>query len=448
MQIACSRAKAWFAAILFLSFTCLSAHAQKVIHVPADSPSIQDALFSASDGDTVLVSPGRYFGGIFFPDRNITVQSTDGPAVTIIDAGSGGSAISFNFLQSQHIVLQGFTITNGFGFNGGGGILIQGSSPTIDGNIITANQGCGGGGIATVQSSAIIRNNVISNNISANCFPPQGGGGVRIVGTGNVQLLNNTITGNQQQNGGDGGGVMADQLANALISGNIIQGNSAGGNGGGVVIGSSPVLLNNVITGNTASQGGGVYAFANQGQPAFVNNTIADNSAALGTQLYIDAADANVEIANNLLVDFTGSGAVFCGTTAGQIPVFDHNDVFSVQSSSGSPAPAYTGACPDTTGTNGNLQADPNFVDHLGGNFHLQPGSVALDAGNNLAPNLPVTDVEGNPRLAASNSATCSGIVDLGAYEMVAATNGTAFLNPNSISFGNDFIGRLPARSR
>ena len=211
--------------------------------------------------------------------------------------------------------------------------------------------------------------------------------------------------------------MMADQFANALISGNIIQGNSAGGNGGGVVIGSSPVLLNNVITGNTASQGGGVYAFANQGQPAFVNNTIADNSAGVGTQLYIDAADGNVEIANNLLIDFTGSGAVFCGSTSGQIPVFNHNDVFSVQSSTGAAAPAYTGACPDTTGTNGNLQADPNFVDHVSGNFHLQPGSVALDAGDNLAANLPVTDVEGNPRLAASNSATCSGIVDLGAYE-------------------------------
>ena len=441
MQIACGRAKSWVIAIILLSFTCVSAVAQTIIHVPADSPSIQDALFSANDGDTVLVSPGRYFGGIFFPDRNITLQSTDGPAVTIIDGGSGGPAVNFNFLQSQHIVLKGFTITNGFGFNGGGGILIQGSSPTIDGNIITANQGCGGGGIATVQSSAIIRNNVISNNMSANCFPPQGGGGVRIVGSGNVQLLNNIITGNQQQNGGDGGGVMADQFANALISGNIIQGNSAGGNGGGVVIGSSPVLLNNVITGNTASQGGGVYAFANQGQPAFVNNTIADNSAGVGTQLYIDAADGNVEIANNLLIDFTGSGAVFCGSTSGQIPVFNHNDVFSVQSSTGAAAPAYTGACPDTTGTNGNLQADPNFVDHVGGNFHLQPGSVALDSGDNLAANLPVTDVEGNPRLAASNSATCSGIVDLGAYELVAATNGSAFLNPNSVLFGSQFIG-------
>ena len=157
MQIACGRAKSWVVAIIFLSFTCLSAVAQTIIHVPADSPSIQDALFSANDGDTVLVSPGRYFGGIFFPDRNITLQSTDGPAVTIIDGGSGGPAVNFNFLQSQHIVLKGFTITDGFGFNGGGGILIQGSSPTIDGNIITANQGCGGGGIAQVQSSAIIQ---------------------------------------------------------------------------------------------------------------------------------------------------------------------------------------------------------------------------------------------------------------------------------------------------
>ncbi|HEY2911899.1 MAG TPA: hypothetical protein VGK21_00945, partial [Candidatus Angelobacter sp.] len=40
--------------------------AQKIIHVPADVPNIQTAVFSAQNGDTVLVAPGVYFESIAF----------------------------------------------------------------------------------------------------------------------------------------------------------------------------------------------------------------------------------------------------------------------------------------------------------------------------------------------------------------------------------------------
>jgi len=36
------------------------------IHVPADQPSIQAAINAAQDGDTVIVSPGRYLEHIDF----------------------------------------------------------------------------------------------------------------------------------------------------------------------------------------------------------------------------------------------------------------------------------------------------------------------------------------------------------------------------------------------
>jgi hypothetical protein len=59
----------------------------------------------------------------------------------------------------------------------------------------------------------------------------------------------------------------------------------------------------------------------------------------------------------------------------------------------------------------GNLDADPLFVDGPGGDLRLSSAtSPAFNAGNNAAPNLPATDLDGNPRIAA-------GAVDMGAYE-------------------------------
>jgi Right handed beta helix region len=288
MQIACRRAKVLFVSLLFVFSFVVIAPAQSTIHVPADVPSIQQAIFQANNGDVVLVSPGTYFEVLNFQGKAITVQSTDGPAVTIIDAQNSFSAVSFTNGEGPGAVLRGFTVTHGFGSQEGGGIEIVNGSPTIDGNVITANQACSGSGISANGSSSVISNNTISNNSTSACTPPQGGAGIRIVGAGNVHLLNNTITGNQITNGGNGGGVVVDVLAAPLVSGNLIQNNSTVGNGGGIAVNSSALLVNNVIANNSAATGGGIYSLLNQAQPSFLNNTVAGNSANQGTQLFID----------------------------------------------------------------------------------------------------------------------------------------------------------------
>ena len=72
--------------------------------------------------------------------------------------------------------------------------------------------------------------------------------------------------------------------------------------------------------------------------------------------------------------------------------MFAFNNVFSASGT------AYGGICPDQTGNNGNISADPLFVDPVHGKYHLQPGSPAIDAGDNTAPNLPGTDCERNTK--------------------------------------------------
>lgn len=75
-----------------------------------------------------------------------------------------------------------------------------------------------------------------------------------------------------------------------------------------------------------------------------------------------------------------------------------------------------SGWVPDTgTDGGGNLDANPLFVDVLAGNVRLGTGSPAVDSGDDTAPNLPATDLDGNPRIIG-------GAVDMGAYELEVAT--------------------------
>jgi hypothetical protein len=62
---------------------------------------------------------------------------------------------------------------------------------------------------------------------------------------------------------------------------------------------------------------------------------------------------------------------------------------------------------PTFAGVNGNIQADPKFVDSGNGDFHLQSGSPAIDAGTSAGA--PSVDFDGLLR--------SDGRIDIGAYE-------------------------------
>src|SRR4051812_24854050 len=81
-------------AALVFALCSTAAFAQKTINIPADYPTIQAGINAASNGDTVLVAPGTYFENIDFKGKGITVTSSNA-AVTTIDGGSKGPAVSF-----------------------------------------------------------------------------------------------------------------------------------------------------------------------------------------------------------------------------------------------------------------------------------------------------------------------------------------------------------------
>ena len=396
------------------------------IRVPSDQPTIQAAIDVANNHDTVLVAPGTYFEHIDFRGKAITVTSESGPQVTIIDAGNTDPVVRFTSREGRDSVLNGFTLQNGrtnFGGGGappdGGGIVINSSSPKITNNVITNNHASRGSGIGIVFGSPLIQLNTITDNINDVTFGG-GGGGILISGEGSAEILDNVIS-NNVNNGGGGGIYIPGAGATPIIKRNVIKGNNVlGGQGGGIymVNNSSPLIVQNIITGNQASNGGGIYwAVPGTGVrgPILVNNTIADNNATTnGSGIFADGADDQVELTNNIIVAKPGQAGLHCGNFDGHIdPIIRFNNIFSAGGM------AYGGSCSDKTGTDGNISLDPLFTNPTQGDYHLQQGSPSIDAGDNQAPNLLDTDLDGNTRILDGDG-DGTATIDMGVDEFLA----------------------------
>ncbi|MEW6609297.1 MAG: choice-of-anchor Q domain-containing protein, partial [bacterium] len=339
------------------------------LYVPGSYTTIQSAIDAAITGDTVWVADGIYTGtgnkDLIWSGKHITVRSINGAEYCIIDCqNSGRGFYFFNTGQNTNDVIMGFTIKNGYvsgnwPYNCGAGIYCSFSSPSITNNIITGNNTSNGfgGGIYYYQSSPSITNNIITRNTAA------GGGGIY----GDMSSFPSTITNN------------------------IITGNTSAWHGGGIeCYKCSSSITNNIITGNTAysydewgiyGDGGGIYCY--QSSSSITNNIITGNIANRGGGIYCDSASS-----------------------------IGYNDSWSN-------SPQNYDGISDQTGINGNISADPQFIE--GGDYHLQASSPCIDAGSNTAPAIPSTDKDGNLRIV-------KGIVDMGAYEFQDTPSSTSIL--------------------
>ncbi len=419
--------------------------AQSTINVPGDQATIQGAINAATNGDTVLVAPGTYFENINFNGKAVTVTSSAGAAQTIIDGGQKGPVVIFSSGEGPHSVLNGFTVQDGTALfssqYSGAGIYINAASPRITNNVVENNTGCAGTGvgIAVWSASPTIQGNTIKNNSRVGGCSGGYGGGIAVIYSGSAQIISNLIINNSMWNGNGGGialfGAGTPSVENNLIVGNVASGGSSAQGGGLWLVDTSGIIAQNVIYGNLVSnsnspQGSGIYlSIAAGGTPALINNTIiGDPSVTLGSAVYAYGTDSGITFYNNILVGPNGQNAVYCDPlNVGYAPVFTNNDAFS---NSGT---GLAGACSGQGGQNGNISVDPLFV-NAASDFHLQPTSLAIDAGTNAAPNLPPTDFGGNPRILDGNN-DCVSTVDMGAYELVRSAN-VSFLT-NTLGFAS-----------
>ena len=206
--------------LLLLSALLSSAAFSQTITVKQDGTggftTIQAAVDSAENGDTVLVWPGIYFENINFNGKNIVLGSlllTTGDEsykyTTIIDGDNKGSCVLVNNSETN-AELTGFTLQHGSGnkmwwdttFIQGGGVLLDNVTIEINNCLIKNNKAGHGGGIYCYNHSSLTLSKVtITNN-----YVTGTGGGLSIAAHANVTFdsvnrcniyLNYAVRGNE-----------------------------------------------------------------------------------------------------------------------------------------------------------------------------------------------------------------------------------------------------------
>ena len=316
-----------------------------------------------------------------------------------INSGSGATIIG-NHVQRNHA-------------ERGAGIFL-GSGPggpiEIAHNLIENNQATASGGLELSSLFNVhIHHNIIRNN-QATTFA----GGISDVFNGDSVIIEqNNIEGNQA--GTDGGGIYV-QFSDSTVRQNIIRNNIAMADGGGLYYSQAHgKLRENWIMHNSAQGRGGAMAISRLPQVTiptalFAENNVIANNSSTWEAVYI--LDQNVQSTYWTLVNNGSYGL----TASGNSTVTMTNSIVTGHTVAGLNGPItadhilfHSNASQCTGGAlcTNIVTGDPRFVNPLQGDYHLDSGSSALNAGINAGV---LMDVDGEER------PLCGGF-DLGADE-------------------------------
>jgi F-box protein 11 len=241
----------------------------RVLTVPGEFPTIQQAIQNARDGDKILVRPGTYQGGIVI-DKNIILEGQEGAGVTRIVSTSDQKGIVV--LRTLGGVIRGFGISGGKAgisleaasnvcieqneiFNNvGPGIELSGKTVelgreaqqvTIVNNVIRNNVGYG------IVATELLRGQILANQIMDIAASPDGsaGYGVSVVRGSRVEIRGNSIQRTRSH------GLYTAGITELKITENEIRGapTAPGASpAAGIVVGSGTVGA--LVTDNTLSE--------------------------------------------------------------------------------------------------------------------------------------------------------------------------------------------------
>ena len=399
--------KRWsfFCACLLLITPCKAVTITVDDDGPADFASIQQAINSANNDDEIEVASGTYNEAINFLGKAVRLYSSAGPEVTIIDGTGHYHVVQCINGEGPDTILQGFTVTGGDGSGAtlpdywGGGMFNQNSSPTVTDCIFSGNSAEYGGGMFNDVFSHPAINNC---TFSCNTAGANGGGMYNLYSSPTV--TNCTFNGNSAAFGG-GMHNKNNIFSTTTVINCTFSDNSAIDFGAGMCNHeSSPTVANCLFSNNTGpNYGGGMYNSYNS-NPAITNCTFYGNSSKYGGGIYVFGT-SNPTITNSILWSniATTSPQLYGGMTV-----------------------TYSTIQGSWSGT-GNIDADPNFVNATAGNLRLSCVSPCIDAGNNSAVPISITnDLNGWSRFIDDLCTEDSGsgtapIVDMGAYEFLPA---------------------------
>lgn len=259
----------------------------------------------------------------------------------------------------------------------------------IDGVKITGAMADG----ASVQTPVTIKSTILS-------YVRGSGGGIFLSeGEKSLKISNTEISGNRGEFGAGGDIRAAPSFINITVRDNIATERGGGFFFAAMGLGAGFVFTNALFTGNAAKYGAAICSQLDS--LVLVNITIANNTASVGGNALFNWSSRRPVILTNSILWNSQSGAVSMLDGVGSTPfVVSHSIV------QGAAVP----------GGMGNSNAAPLFTNAAGGNYTLQGGSPAVNAGSNqlytdAGGDLNTdTDLAGNRRLAG-------GTIEMGAFE-------------------------------
>ncbi len=188
--------------------------AQSTWYVPDDFGTIQDAINGSVSGDTIFVRPGTFIENLDFFGKQLNLESTDGPEVTIITS-AGADSIVFLDATPLGTRVQGFTLTGGVG-------RILGGNDHYGGGVCARN-----GAIATIKDCLVLNNGNSSTTFAGGIYSGDPGTALTV--------KHCVIAGNYAW--ASGGATLTDWYATMDMDRCTIAGNSSSvsfGNQGGI----------------------------------------------------------------------------------------------------------------------------------------------------------------------------------------------------------------------
>jgi parallel beta-helix repeat protein len=316
------------------------------------SPYLIDGDITVPAGQTLTIEPGVevLFQGFYGLTVNGTLQAVGTESEPILFGGGHPTAgwVSINIIdatdssQLTYVIVENAART---------GVYIENVSALISYSTIRDNEG---GGIKLLNSNARLVGNHIINNTNSGS-----GGGVYMLNSPNPELTDNVISNNSVvrppsgfiPSTGAGGGIFA-RSSDPVLRNNVISNNSVSAvrqRGGGIhFYYADAILINNTITGNTAGDGAGIYLYYSE--LTLVNTILWHESS--DEEIYVSESGSSTDAINVAYSDIQGGQAGIVTNGNGTL-----------------------------NWLGGNIDADPLFVDAANGDYQLQAGSPAIDAG-------------------------------------------------------------------
>jgi len=435
------------AALALLSFPTLAQPSVLTVGPAGTYANIQDAIDAVVVGETNeirvqgletytenLSIPGSFTSGSILLsggwESTFTIHNDD-PEDTVID-GDGGGVLDIS-IGGGTLEVRAFTLSNGLASQGAGvfimpsgGAVVILNKILVIGNTATTTAAALGGGLWAILDGSErleIRDSMFLSNQAVSTgggLALAGGVGISAEGDSRVVIDGMDVVENHIESTGaaiSGGGLFLQiagtaeaDLLDVTVAGNTGDSGSGdvSGVGGWWSTSDSAVLrvervgcaFNAGVGGDTGPQ----ISSSHSGQST-VRMTEFGLVQGEADGLSLDASDlSTVNLVNLTVADHVGTGLelMMIGGTATltlyNTIAFDNGVNFS---DFGNGVDAGSNL----------IGVDPLFVDPSELDYHLMPGSVAFDAGDNTPPGgLGSTDLDGRPRIA-------DGTVDIGVFE-------------------------------